>query len=248
MDSTFISYACDVLGKTAGGLTGSEIAQYFVEYAMKFGRKITFADSRFEIDGKLLSKRDGLKENLSCFKDNEQYYIINDLCRKPKFALNEEVKKLHIKLTKDFADLNDIGSEDEKLDYEIIDHTRHWLEEFPESLQLYNKAIENYKLRSFERNILDDLRLSLELLLKSIFKNEKSLENQLGNVGTLISTAGGSKEYTNMLVKLIDYYSQYQNSYVKHNDKVNPNEIEFIIEITSIFMKNLVKFQRAISS
>ena len=53
--------------KTAGGLTGSEIAKYFVEYAMQFDRKIKFTDSRFSNDGQLLSKRDGLKENLYCF-------------------------------------------------------------------------------------------------------------------------------------------------------------------------------------
>ena len=40
MDETFISFACDILGKTAGGLTGSEIGKYFVEYSMKFNRKI----------------------------------------------------------------------------------------------------------------------------------------------------------------------------------------------------------------
>ena len=36
------------------------------------------------------------------------------------------------------------------------------------------------------------------------------------------------------MTTLLTYYSQYQNSYVKHNDSVNEVEINFVVEITSI--------------
>ena len=95
--------------------------------------------------------------------------------------------------------------------------------------------------KAFERNLLDDLRLSLELLLKSIFANAKSLENQIANLGTFIQDKGGSKELGNMFQKLVEYFSKYQNSYVKHDDNVVEEEIEFILELTSSFMKHLVR-------
>ncbi len=44
-----------------------------------------------------------------------------------------------------------------------------------------------------------------------------------------------------MFVRLVDYYGKYQNSYVKHDDAVIEAEIEFIFEITSSFMKHIVK-------
>jgi len=44
-----------------------------------------------------------------------------------------------------------------------------------------------------------------------------------------------------MFVKLLDYYAKYNNSYVKHDDAVIEEEIEFILEITSSFMKHLVR-------
>ncbi len=44
-----------------------------------------------------------------------------------------------------------------------------------------------------------------------------------------------------MFVKLVDYYTKYQNSYVKHNDAVIEEEVEFIFELTSSFMKHLVR-------
>ena len=89
--------------------------------------------------------------------------------------------------------------------------------------------------------MLDDLRLSLETLLKSILENNKSLENQLPELGKYISDRKGSKELNNMFLKLIDYFSKYQNTYVKHHDNVNENEIEIIIEIASSFMKYIVR-------
>lgn len=241
MEKNFITYATDILGDTATGLTGSEIDKYFAEYSMKFKRKLLSEYRPF------MSKRDKLKLNLENFKDNEKFYILNDLCSKPKFIFKPKVKELQVRLITDYPELNDIQSEDDKLDIEIINQTKHWLSDYPKALKLYNQAISNYNLKTFQRNILDDLRLALELFLKQILKNEKSLENQFANIGALVSKAGGSKEYTNMFIQLIKYYGDYQNSYVKHNDKVVLPEVEFVMELTSIFMKNIIKFNKNIS-
>lgn len=46
-----------------------------------------------------------------------------------------------------------------------------------------------------------------------------------------------------MFVQIIKYYTEFQNNHVKHNDKVNENEIEYIIELTSVVMKFLVKIK-----
>jgi hypothetical protein len=44
-----------------------------------------------------------------------------------------------------------------------------------------------------------------------------------------------------MFVKLVDYYAKYQNSYVKRDDAVIEEEVEFVIELTSSFIKHLVR-------
>ena len=96
-------------------------------------------------------------------------------------------------------------------------------------------------MQAYERNLLDDLRLALELLLKSLFSNNKSLENQLANIGQFIQDRQGSSQFANMFAKLLDYYCKYQNNYIKHDDAVIEEEIEFVMEITSSFMKHLVR-------
>lgn len=42
---------------------------------------------------------------------------------------------------------------------------RHWLSDYPKSLKIYNEALDKYSKGIFLRNVLDDIKLSLELLL-----------------------------------------------------------------------------------
>ena len=44
-----------------------------------------------------------------------------------------------------------------------------------------------------------------------------------------------------MFQKLVEYFSKYQNTYIKHEDKVIEEEIEFVFEITSSFMKHFIR-------
>ena len=59
--------------------------------------------------------------------------------------------------------------------------------------------------------------------------------------GQFQKNKGISPETTNMFNTLLDYYGKYQNKYAKHDDNVNEKEIEFIIDLTSTFMKFITK-------
>lgn len=128
-----------------------------------------------------------------------------------------------------------------EINHMLVVQTREFLASFPDAKKLYDKAIANYGNKQYERNVLDDLRLSLELLLRQILGNNKSLENQLEVIGKLYKKKGTSQEVLNMFQKILDYYSKYQNSYVKHDDNVKSDEIEFVINITTTFMLFFIK-------
>lgn len=117
------------------------------------------------------------------------------------------------------------------------------MSDYPESLKIYEDALNKFGNNIYQRNLLDDLRLSLEKLLQNILENQKSIENQLSKIGNFIKERDGSKELNNMFVKLIDYYSKYQNTYVKHDDAVIENEIEIMFEMTCSFMKFLIRIK-----
>lgn len=234
----FLSLAADILADTSRGLSGNEVVKAFSAYAVEYSINIPHATYPFEAP----NKRTALLENLQAFPAPLQYKIIKDLCDHRTFAIKQydELKSLKLKLVSQFAHL---APKDEfsKLNETLTEETRHWLDSFPNALDLYVQAIHKYRHGIFSRNLLDDLRLSLELLLKSIFNNDKSLENQLVNLGQFVGNAGGSKEFSNMFSKLIDYYAKYQNSYIKHDDAVVEEEIEFVFEITSSFMRHIIR-------
>lgn len=231
----FIQHASDILGATDYGLTNSQIARLCASYSIDFNTPIPYAEYPFQ---DVPNKRTALKKNLEVFSPEHLFRIIKELCELEHFKGNPKVKDLKIKL---FTRYGHFNTELDSVNEMLIDETKHWLDSFDDVLSLYDEALLKFKNNIFERNLLDDLRLALEKLLKHIFKNSKSLENQISDLGAFISSKGGSKELANMFQKLVDYYSKYQNSYVKHDDKVIEEEIEFMFELTSSFMKHLIR-------
>lgn len=123
----------------------------------------------------------------------------------------------------------------------IMQCVRPVIEQFPDILPHFDSAAEKYEEGGADRNALDDMRLCFEKLLQVIFSNEKSLENQMDAIGNLLKGSGLSSEFRNMLNKLLDYYTKYQNNHVKHDDSINPYEVSFVMEFTCILMKQMIE-------
>lgn len=236
--ATFVQRAADVLADTNKGLSGQAIVRTTAAYADEYDVNLPHPTYPFEA----FNKRTALYENLMAFSSPQQYRIIKELCGHSSFPLkpSRERTQLKISLITKYSHLDPRDTPSE-VNETLVDETKHWLDGFPEALSLYCEALKKYEHGAFQRNLLDDLRLSLEKLLRGIFCNTKSLENQISLVGEYIKSNGGSSELANMFVKLLDYYAKYNNSYVKHNDAVIEEEIEFVLEITSSFMKHLVR-------
>jgi hypothetical protein len=241
MPIVFVQHAADILADTNSGLSGPNIVRITATYGVEYDVTLKHPTYPFEAP----NKRTALLDNLMCFSPQQQYRIIKELCDHTSFPVNPnpERKTLKIKLVTRYSHLDPRDTPSE-VNENLIEETRHWLDGYSEAQSLYNQALEKYEHGAFSRNLLDDLRLSLEKLLHKIFENKKSLENQIQNVGQLLKAKGGSPELSNMFVKLIDYYTKYHNSYVKHDDAVNEQEIEFILEITSSLMKYLIRLAR----
>lgn len=127
----------------------------------------------------------------------------------------------------------------------LIVETRHCLTGHDAVRKLFDEAPQKHDHGIFRRNTLDDLRLALELLFCDIFRNGKSLENQVPAVGQFVRSKGGSKELANMFQKLVHYYAGYQNTYVQHDEAVITSEIDLIFELTASFMKHFLRLAAA---
>ncbi len=236
--SIFIKQASNILGNTTTGLSGSQIAEIMSSYAYNLDVEIPYPSIPFPKH--LPNKRTALYKNLLAFSATQQYKILKELCELSIFKDNKDAKDLKIKLISRYGE-NFGYSIPEEVDKTLLDATNTWLTDYPDSKKVFEQAIVKLENRIFERNLLDDLRLSLELLIKAVLGNKKSLENQLVDLGRFFRKKSISTELNNMIVKLIDYFAKYQNTYVKHNDNVNDKEIEFIFELTSSLTKLLIR-------
>ena len=129
------------------------------------------------------------------------------------------------------------------LDEKVVNDVLDWLISYPNVQKSFKSALEKYQDKVYQRNLIDDLRLSLELLLKKILNNRKSLEKQEKFLDEYLEQKNVPKELNNMYWKLIDYYTKYQNNYAKHDDKVDSSEIEFMIYLTGIFIRFLMTLE-----
>lgn len=238
IDNTFLTYASEILGDTYTGLSGSQIVKYCNGYAIDFGVAIPVNSSDFGKFGSAIpNKRTALLKNLQAFNPEQQFRIIKELCELPFFERKEVAVDLKVKLYSRYGDL----ATEKISDTELVQKTKYWLANHSSSLKQYESALAKYEGGIFERNTLDDMRLSFELLVKDLLSNNKSLENQIAVLGSMLKSKGASEELKNMVLKIIDYYTKFQNNHVKHNDAVNSNEIEYVIELTSVVMKYLIK-------
>lgn len=235
IDDTFIALASNILGDTDYGLSGKEICKYLAEYAVKYGVVIPYASYP---NKDFPNKRTALETNLKCFTPEQQYKIIDELCRLPKFSENEKVQDLLIKLVNRYQEFS---TETNELP-EMVLKTKEWLDDYPQAKKHYEDALSKRNNNIYTRNLLDDLRCSLEALVKEILKNSKSLENQKAELGNFLKENVISVEIRNLYTdKILDFYIKYQNNNVKHSENFNEIEVDFIFEQTAVLMRLLIK-------
>ena len=240
----FLLHAAKLLTTNAeeggGGLSGGQAVELTAAYAYDFGVNVPYA----RYPNSAPNKRTMLLDNLARFEPKQQYQIVRELCdRVDPLGERTDIVKLKTKLFVEFAECAD---QDQLTDMHrtLLVETRHWLSDHPESQKLFVEALQKHDNGIFRRNTLDDLRLALEKLLHGILGNGRSLENQIQAVGTFVSDRGGSKELANMFQKLVEYFSKYQNTFIKHDDAVIVAEVEFVFELTSSFMKHFIRLSK----
>jgi hypothetical protein len=136
----------------------------------------------------------------------------------------------------------------ELLDQKLIVDTLNWLNNYPEAKEQYNTALRTYLKGALSRNVIDSLRLSVELFFKQLFNNDSSLENQLKAIGEYLKGKNVAVEIRNMYVKLLNYFAVYNNQHIKHNDhsdEISSAEVEYLIYTTGAFLRFIMQLEKA---
>ena len=223
------------------GLTGSQFISIVQETDPDLDNYSDFIRKR---QYSLLSttKRDYFKDILleRNYADTVKHHLFETFLIKFEKQFPNEVGEIRSILKGENVIIRATGIKREEIDDVLLTGILASLKDYDTSYNIYCRSINDLKSGKNERHILDDLRLSLECFLKQYFSNEKSLENQISNLGSLLKENGVSSEISSTFIKLIELYSKYQNNYVKHNDIVKKSEIEFIVNVTNSFYRFLL--------
>jgi len=214
-----------------------------VQYAIT-GYIITFEETRI---WKLLTNIDNLTDLIRAIQS--VFWLKIDESIKNKFY--ESIKKdiqlscipINVKKTKHGIILYPKGAK--LLDEKLVNDVLFWLNSYPNVLKSFQEALQMYSSGKYQRDIADKMRLSLETFLREILGNNNRLEKQISPLGNFLKTKNVPKYIRNMYTQLLSYYCDYQNEYVKHNDKVDKRELEFIIYLTGSFMRFLLTLREA---
>ena len=134
---------------------------------------------------------------------------------------------------------------EEILDKEVVNYVISELEKYPNAAKPFVQALKIYQSGDTTqyRNLLDNLRLALEQLLKNILGNERrGLEKHKNDLKEwMVREKKLHSNIPSLYKELLNNYTEYQNSAVKHDEKYSLDEVEFMIYLTATFMRLIIQ-------
>ena len=118
-----------------------------------------------------------------------------------------------------------------------VQEVLEWIDKYPDAAKAYRAALKKISEKQYARNAIDDMRLSIESLIRSIMGTNKTLENQIQPVGAALKNKGVLPQAVTFITTMLTHYTKYQNDNVKHHDTLDIKDIEMIVSMTAIMMK-----------
>ncbi len=232
--STFLSQAF----KSFEGIPNSRITDVFRRVARNSEPCIELP---YPEEQTLFKDRNFL-ENLSAFSNEDKFQILDELSQIGNVGnINPQRENFRKILLSEYGFLQ--AESRSKAFSDVFIETTHFLEKYPKAKKKYLSCIDQFERNSDAIHLLDDLRKSVEFLMKEILKSRKSWNGLVEDLGKKNATSGISVRFRNMFFTLLKHFEEFQNEEVKHNELANTDaeSIEFMFEITSAFLRFLSK-------
>jgi hypothetical protein len=130
-----------------------------------------------------------------------------------------------------------------ELDLPLVAETLTWLSPHTKIAAKFEKALRAVlgKDPASYRSALDDLRWSLEQLLRVVLENNRPIEDQKTHLAKWAKNRGVHQSVVHLFIDLLKHFADYQNDAVKHDEKWSEDEIEFMVYLTGSFMRLLLR-------
>ena len=225
----------DVEEQISQHFSANELIDLTYEFAKGYNKNIPIDNPNYE----LFNKKELLSENLNVLSDDEKIDFLSQIKYHSRLCEDDFLRDEIDLLVKDASNgvikaRNSVSS---------------LLETYSDDLKnLWKKTYGFYDHMDY-RNALDNMRLTIELLVKDITDSEASLENQQKHLGEFLKDKEISKETRNMFFRMLDMYEKIQNNEAKHNlpISINSKEINFLMNQSTVIIKFLINCDKGIS-
>ena len=175
--------------------------------------------------------------------DFGRYIDKNELVNKVVEAL--KLSNANVKILKKENDYELYPIHIEFLDEPLVIDNLIWLDKYKITKEHFSSAVKMQRKKQNYRNIVDELRFSLESFFQQLFSNKKTLENQKNNIGEFLKNNNISTIISNMYIKLFDLYTVYNNDNAKHGDNITEQEIDYLIYLTGSFIRLVLQIEES---
>lgn len=175
--------------------------------------------------------------------DFDSYFDKNLLVNKVAEAL--KLSNANVRILKNDKKYELYPIHEEFFDESLIIDNLIWLDRYKVTKEHFSKALKMQRKKQNYRNIIDELRFSLESFFQQLFSNKKTLENQKENIGSFLKTHNVSSIIANMYIKLLDLYTNYNNDNAKHGNNIIGYEVDYLIYLTGSFIRFILLIENS---
>lgn len=225
----------DVEDQISQHFSANELIDLTYEFAKSYNKSISIDEPNYGS----FNKKELLSTNLNVLSDNEKIEFLSQIKYHSRLCEDDFLRDEIDLLVKDASNgvIKARNSVSTLLETYSIDLKNQWQRTY----RFYDHL--DY------RNALDNMRLTIELLIKRITGSEASLENQKSALGKFFEDKDISKEVRNLFFKMLDMYEKIQNHEAKHNlpQNLNSKEIKFLMNQSTVIIKFLIDCDKGIS-
>ncbi len=132
-----------------------------------------------------------------------------------------------------------------ELDDALVSEPLEWLKDYPNAHKTYVIALKQYSDGVYIRDTADNLRKALEAFLQEFLGNNKNLETNKNEICKYLGREGVDPGIAGLFQPLINSYKNINDSIVKHNDKIDPKLLEFLLYQTGVLIRMILVVKQA---
>lgn len=127
-----------------------------------------------------------------------------------------------------------------ELDDALVSEPLEWLSDYPKSRTTFSRALKQYSDGVYARDVADNFRKALEEFFQEVLGNTKNLVNNKADICRYLNSHNAEPEIASMMQALLNSYDKLNNSAAKHNDKLDPRYLEFLMYQTGLIIRMII--------